>query len=92
MTTKEKLAKALAEFRAPQVMIKKAICGAYDDFESGSATPLSDLVNDCAKHGLFAFADRVKSGEFDDSKEEGEAWMEKEGKKLWQEIKNENMH
>ena len=82
MKTKEKLAKALTEANAPQEMIAAAISGRYDDFESHSATPIVDLVHDCHHAGLTDIADRAMNGDFDATKEESEAWFEREGKGL----------
>jgi hypothetical protein len=82
MSTKAKLAKALSDAHAPPWMIKKAIDGGYDDFESESATPIMDLVNDLTQHGfdspaLTKVADDAKAGTFDATKEESDAWWAK---------------
>lgn len=82
MRTKDKLAQALEEVGAPSGMIEAALRGAYDDFESDSATPIMDLVRDASKHGLTVIAGRAMNGEFDATREEARAWFNKEGKDL----------
>jgi len=82
MTTKEKLTKALTDAGAPQSMINKARAGYYDDFESTIATPIIALVKDCQSAGLNDLAQRAMSGDFDATKEESEAWFQREGKDI----------
>lgn len=65
MTAKEKLVAALHEAKAPTVMLACAARGGYDDFESDSATPISDLVRDARAFGLRDIARRAMNGEFD---------------------------
>lgn len=82
MTTKQKLANALTTALAPTWMIEKALSGGYDDFESDSATPIMDLVNDLTKSGfespaMTKLADDAKQGRFDATKEESDAWWAK---------------
>lgn len=77
MRTKDKLARALEEVGAPSGMIEAALRGAYDDFESDSATPISDLVRDASKHGLTTIVGRAINGEFDSTSDESEAWFRK---------------
>lgn len=82
MTTKERLTKALTEANAPLVMIEAARLGQYDDYESDSATPALDLIRDCQIFGLPQLRERVMKGEFDGTREEADAWFEREGKDL----------
>jgi hypothetical protein len=82
MATKNKLAEALTTAGAPSTMIDAALHGEYDDFESKSATPINDLVRDCRRAGLHELATRAMNGEFDGTKEESQAWFEREGKDL----------
>lgn len=82
MKTKEKLASALTVANAPLAMIEDALKGKYDDFESDSPTPIVDLVKDCKMFGLEDMAKRAMNGEFDGTKEESQAWFEREGKDL----------
>lgn len=80
MKTKERLASALREAGAPQVMIEKAENGEYDDFEAvDTASPIVDLVNACRAFGLHDFAKRAMDGEFDGTREEAEAWAKSAG-------------
>ena len=83
MSTKENLALALAEADAPEWMVKNARNGQYDDFESQVPNPIMTLVNDCRGVGLEAVAKRAMNGDFDATKEESEAWYEREGKNLF---------
>lgn len=82
MSTKERLAKELEANSAPDWMIKNARNGQYDDFESSNATPIGQLVTDCRKAGLGALAQRAIDGEFDSTKEEADAWYQREGKNI----------
>ena len=82
MSTKNRLAQALREARAPSQMIDRALLGEYDDFESNSATPIMRLVRDCQVNGLNDLAKRAMDGEFDATKEEAEAWFKREGRNL----------
>ena len=68
--TTEKLAQALEEAKAPQVMIDAARRGRYDDFKSESATPIVDLVHDLKNVGLQDLAKRAMCGEFDSRRQE----------------------
>jgi hypothetical protein len=79
--TKEKLAVALTTAGAPAAMIQRARDGGYDDYESESATPIVDLVNDACRYGLKDIVQRAMNGEFDGSSEEADAWFEREGEK-----------
>lgn len=82
MKTKEKLAKALNDANAPDWIIKNAQNGHYDDFESQVANPIMTLVNDCRSANLESIAQRAMDGEFDATKEESDAWYEREGKDI----------
>lgn len=82
MRTKDKLAQALREAGAPETMVNKALAGSYDDYESDSATPIVDLVNDATSYGLTTLAGRAMNGDFDSTREEARAWFNKEGKNL----------
>lgn len=78
--TKERLAAAIKEADPKLVhLIKKAEAGYYDDYESPLATPCMQLVADLMQAGLNDLAKRAQDGEFDGTKEEGDAWMNKEG-------------
>jgi hypothetical protein len=65
MNVKEKLAEALTKAGAPPAMIQAAARGRYADFESPSATPITDLVYHSRAHGLDDIAQRAANGEFD---------------------------
>lgn len=80
MSTKEKLVAALTEAGAPESVINKARVGYYDDFESTIATPIMSLVSDLQAAGLNELAARAMNGDFDSTKEEAEAWYQREGK------------
>lgn len=82
MRTKDKLAHALREAGAPEAMVNKALAGAYDDYESESATPINELIRDASKHGLSTIVGRAMNGDFDATREEARAWFNKEGKNL----------
>ncbi len=84
MKTKVKLAQDLKAHGAPEKMIAATIDGYYDDYESPLATPIIQLVLDCEHIGgnLRSIAIKAKNGEYDGTKEESEAWMEREGKAI----------
>jgi hypothetical protein len=79
MSTKERLAAALeAEGLGLYAVTHKARRGCYDDFESESATPAIDLVNDLIACGRPDLAERAMAGEWDATKEEAEAWANRQ--------------
>lgn len=82
MSTKEKLARAMRTYNAPDKLIADALAGKFDDFESESATPIINLVGECRLLGLNELAERAINGEFDATEEEAKAWHEREGKFL----------
>ena len=82
MSTKERLAKALSDANAPEWMVKNARNGQYDDFESSVPNPIMTLVNDCRGAGLESIAKQAINGDFDATKEESDAWYEREGKEV----------
>jgi hypothetical protein len=80
METKERLAQTLEGNGASEEMIKNARLGMYDDFISPLPSPIMHLVSDLREEGLYDLAQRAMDGEFDASKEEAEAWFQREGK------------
>jgi hypothetical protein len=70
MKAKERLVAALTKAGADQKMIKYASMGGYDDFESGSPTPIMDLVRHAQMRGLTDIANRAMDGEFDSGDED----------------------
>ena len=81
--TKQKLANAIREFDPNLVdMISDAETGFYDDYESPLATPIHQLVEDLLAVGATQLVNRTKAGEFDATKEEADAWFEREGRHL----------
>lgn len=83
MSTKEKLAEALADAGASEEMVKNARLGMYDDFISPLPNPIMHLVSDLREEGLHDLARRAMDGDFDATKEEAEAWFQKEGKDVF---------
>lgn len=79
ISTKERLARALESAKAPAEMITEARAGRYDDYESGSATPISDLIRHAIHFGLSGIAAMAMDGQFDGTAEEAEAWFAREG-------------
>jgi hypothetical protein len=82
MRTKERLAQALQEAGADPLTIHAARRGRYDDFESDSATPISDLVREARRQGLVTIAIRAMSGEFDATAEEADEWFKSQPRYL----------
>lgn len=83
MSTKEKLAKAMEDAGCPESLIARARGGEFDDFESPSATPIIRLVRALSELGYTPLATRAMNGEFDATREEAEAWYEREGKEIF---------
>lgn len=88
--TKVRLARVLQENGCPQDMVQAALEGFYDDFESPLDTPCVRLVMDLRKLHKFALAKRAENGEFDGTKAEADAWMEREGMGLLLDQKGRN--
>lgn len=87
--TKVRLAKDLKDHNAPEWMIKNAIDGYYDDYESNLPMPIMQLVIDCEQVGLKEIANKARNGDYDCTKEEADRWMNgKEGKNVLSELGN----
>ena len=102
MNSKEKLAEALQQefenrlktrglFNLYQ-MIKIAKDGYYSDYDSPIATPCVQLVKDLDFLGLTELSKRAKDGEFDATQEESDAWYEREGKKMIEQMPSSMRH
>lgn len=87
MKTKDRFAQDLERVGAPEQMIEWAKNGFYDDYESVTATPIIQLVVDCDALGLNEIADKARNGEYDGTKEEAEAWANKEGRRYLDKLK-----
>ena len=83
MDTKERLAQTLEANGASDEMIKNARLGMYDDFISPLPNPIMHLVSDLREEGLHDLAQQAMDGEFDATKEEADAWFEREGKDIF---------
>lgn len=85
--TKERLAAALREIGL-DLLADKAAAGDYDEYESDSALPLTDLACDLAvavvngNEAAQQLRQRMIAGEFDASEDEAEAWWRREGRHL----------
>ena len=85
--TTEKLAQALLQAGAPEIMLGRAKSGYYDDYKSPIATPIKALVDDARKYNLPDIATRAMAGEFDGTKEEGDEWATSpEGQEIFKEF------
>lgn len=84
LPTKERLARALEALNDPKLegIIQRARRGDYDDYESTLEMPQHALIIALTVVGHNDFAARVINGEFDGTKEEAEAWYEREGKHI----------
>ena len=80
--TKDRLAADLDAAGAPAWMSALAREGGYDDYESATPMPIIRLVQDCQAAGLTALAQRAMQGDYDATLEEGNAWMQREGRHL----------
>lgn len=70
----DRLVQALRVAGAPAHLVQLALADAFHDFGSASATPITDLVRECRRHGLDDIAQRAMAGEFDATREEADAW------------------
>lgn len=77
-STREKLARAMAEAGVPSQAIRQARAGYYDDYLSPNPFAIGTLVNDLEANGFSALAERARNGEFDGTKEESDAWAKSE--------------
>lgn len=86
MRTKERLAQALHAAGLFQLE-KRARAGAFDDFESPSATPIVDLVVALRAAGREDLAQQAIEGRWDATKAEADEWAESlEGKQALREL------
>jgi len=82
MSTKERLAQKLHSLGLLELE-RRARQGEFSDFEGPHATPKVVLVQELT--GITNAAElrqQVMDGEYDDTKEEAEAWFQREGKSL----------
>ena len=86
--TKQKLANVLDGAKLPD-LAAEARAGRFDDFESESLTPIVDLVKSLESAGRQDLADRARNGEWDGTREEAEAWYQREGDGLLEAFKKE---
>lgn len=91
LPTKERLARALEALNDARLarMISLARKGYYDDYESEIATPIATLVHDLQAQGYPDMAKRAMNGEWDCTREEAEAWFNREGRRLLGGMSNE---
>lgn len=83
VSTKERLVQDLRAAQAPQRMIDLAEAGYYDDYLSEIATPIIQLVIDATHAGLSEIAEAAKSGQYDGTRQEADAWFQREGRHLF---------
>ena len=76
--TKERLAQVLHAAGLFQ-MEGAARAGRYDDYESQSATPIHDLVNDLRAADRHDLVQRAIDGEWDSTVEEARQWQRGDG-------------
>jgi hypothetical protein len=90
-TTKLRLALRLQA--VSEDLAKRAENGEFSDFESQYATPKINLYKELMRikstsgnlkrvHDAYVLAQEVKNGLWDETKEEAEAWFQREGKDL----------
>ena len=73
-------------------MIQKAKDGYYSDYDSPLALPCIQLVSDLKEINALALVEAAKSGAFDITKEESDAWYEREGKAMIEKELPPEMH
>lgn len=77
LSTSERLAQVLHAAGLLE-MESKARAGYYDDYRSPLATPIVQLVKDLSAVNRRDLAERAMNGEWDGTREEGEAWMKEQ--------------
>lgn len=100
MNSKEKLAQALQQEFENRLktrglfslfqMIQKAKDGYYSDYDSPLELPNLQLKKDLEALGLTKLIQRHLNGEFDATKEESDAWYEREGRAIALEVAGGN--
>lgn len=81
-TSTDILVEDLQAAHAPQFMVRKALDGQYNDYLSDSPHPILDLVRDATTWNLRVIADQARHGTYDGTREESEAWWQREGKDM----------
>jgi hypothetical protein len=82
MRTRDKLAAELRKVAAKsagnaliyETFAQRAETGEFDDYADTYVCPITQLYTELMCAGLQKFADRVKNGEFDATKEESDEW------------------
>lgn len=82
--TRLRLAQAIESLNDPNLepLVTRARLGWYSDFSSPLATPKVRLAKELKNAGHAALASAVIDGEFDDTKEESDAWYATQGRFL----------
>jgi hypothetical protein len=57
-----------------EAFAKRAETGEFDDYADTHVCPITQLYTELRANGLNKFAERVKDGEFDATKEESDEW------------------
>lgn len=73
-TSTARLVDALTKEHAPQDLIDRARSGAFHDYDSPSAFPISDLIQAARAVGLDRIVSAAMNGAFDATAAEAEAW------------------
>jgi len=99
MRTRDKLAAELrkvgmkagiANAHKYEAFAKRAETGEFDDFGTKYACPITQLHNELMEAGFTKFAQRVRNGEFDATKEESDEWARSpEGQAIARELPQE---
>ena len=83
MRTRDKLAAELRKVAATassanaqiyETFAKRAETGEFDDYADTYVCPITQLYAELMRAGFKKFADRVRDGEFDATKEESDEW------------------
>jgi len=79
LATKDRLAQDLSEINGmPAEIVNRASQGYYDDYLTPLLDPKTQLAKDLTQAGFPHLAERVRAGEWDNTKEEAHEWRESE--------------
>lgn len=90
LNNKENVDFTVEQMEILNTMIQRAKEGYYSDYDSPLTLPAVQLIRDLQEIGALTLVEVAKSGAFDATKEESDAWYKREGRQLALEVTGGN--